>query len=86
MLANRHRMMPDVSFYSGKAFHIRARGRIKMQMDGDKAPSPPARIYLRERFLPVFVHKNEKRPEGLEAVKTVLSSVFRPAAPRATRR
>jgi diacylglycerol kinase (ATP) len=86
VLANRHRMMPDVSFYSGKAFQIRARGRIKIQMDGDKAPSPPARIHLRERFLPVFVHKNEKRPEGLEAVKTVLANVFSPPAPKATRR
>jgi YegS/Rv2252/BmrU family lipid kinase len=90
VLANRHRMMPDVSFYSGKVIHVRSRGRIKMQMDGDKAPSPPARISVRERFLPVFVHKDEKRPEGLEAVRTVLANVFTPSTmrttPRTTRR
>ncbi|UCF96108.1 MAG: diacylglycerol kinase family lipid kinase [Spirochaetaceae bacterium] len=86
ILANRHRMMPDVSFYSGKVIHIRSRGRIKMQMDGDKAPSPPARISIRERFLPVFVHGEEKRPEGLEAVKTVLANVFTPSTTKFIRR
>jgi diacylglycerol kinase family enzyme len=79
VLANRHRMMPDVSFYAGKVIRIHSRGRIKMQMDGDKAPSPPARISVRKRFLPVFVHEDEKKPEGLEAVKTVLANVFTPA-------
>jgi diacylglycerol kinase (ATP) len=86
VLANRHRMMPDVSFYSGKVIHIRSRGRIKMQMDGDKAPSPPARISVRERFLPVFVHKDEKKPEGLEAVKTILINVFTPSTAKIIRR
>jgi YegS/Rv2252/BmrU family lipid kinase len=86
VLANRHRMMPDVSFYTGKVIHIRSRGRVKMQMDGDKAPSAPARISVRERFLPVFVHGNEKKIEGLEAVKTVLANVFTPSATKITRR
>lgn len=86
ILANRHRMMPDVSIYSGKVIHIRSKGRIKMQMDGDKAPSPPARICVRERFLPVFVHEDEKKPEGLEAVKTVLMNVFTPSTAKITRR
>jgi len=82
VLTNRHRMMPDVSFYSGKVIRIHSRGRIKMQMDGDKAPSPPARISVRERFLPVFVHAEEKKPEGLEAVRTVLANVFTPSSTR----
>jgi len=86
VLANRHRMMPDVSFYSGEVIHIRSRGRIKMQMDGDKAPSSPARISVRKRFLSVFVHEKEKKPGGLEAVRTVLANVFTPAAPKITRR
>ena len=85
VLANRHRMMPDVSFYTGKVIHIRSRGRVKMQMDGDKAPSTPARISVRERFLPVFVHENERKIEGLEAVKTVLANVFTPSAKKITR-
>jgi diacylglycerol kinase family enzyme len=85
VLANRHRMMPDVSFYTGKVIHIHSRGRVKMQMDGDKAPSAPARISVRERFLPVFVRENEKKIEGLEAVKTVLANVFTPSATKITR-
>jgi hypothetical protein len=51
-------------------------------MDGDKAPSPPARISVRERFLPVFVHEEEKKPEGFEAVRTVLANVFTPSPSR----
>jgi YegS/Rv2252/BmrU family lipid kinase len=86
VLANRHRMMPDVSIYSGSVIHIRARGRIKMQMDGDKAPSPPATISVRKWFLPVFVHEEEKKLEGLKAVKTVLANVFAPAGTKINRR
>jgi hypothetical protein len=56
-----------------------------MQMDGDKAPSTPARISVRERFLPVFVHENERKIEGLEAVKTVLANVFTPSTTKITR-
>jgi YegS/Rv2252/BmrU family lipid kinase len=82
VLTNRHRMMPDVSFYSGKVIRIHSSRRIKMQMDGDKAPSPPARISVRERFLPVFVHGGERKPAGLEAVKTVLANVFTPSPSR----
>jgi diacylglycerol kinase (ATP) len=82
VLINRHRMMPDVSFYSGKVIRIHASRRIKMQMDGDKAPSPPARIWVRKQFLPVFVHEQEKKPEGLEAVRTVLANVFTPSPTR----
>jgi diacylglycerol kinase (ATP) len=82
VLTNRHRMMPDVSFYSGKVIRIHASRRIKMQMDGDKAPSTPARISVRERFLPVFVHEEEKKLEGLEAVRTVLANVFSPSPTR----
>jgi diacylglycerol kinase (ATP) len=84
VLINRHRMMPDVSFYSGKVIRIHSSRRIKMQMDGDKAPSTPARISVRERFLPVFVHEEEKKPEGLEAVRTVLANVFTPSQARAS--
>jgi diacylglycerol kinase (ATP) len=83
VLTNRHRMMPDVSFYAGKVIRIHASSRIKMQMDGDKAPSAPARISVRERFLPVFVHEEEKKPEGLEAVRTVLANVFTPSPSKA---
>jgi len=35
--------------------------------------------------LPVFVHGNEKKIEGLEAVKTVLANVFTPSATKITR-
>jgi diacylglycerol kinase (ATP) len=79
ILINRHRMMPDVSFYSGKIIWIKGRGRIKMQMDGDKAPPAPARITVKERFLPVFVPKDSMKLEGLEAMRTVLTNVFNPA-------
>ena len=82
VLINRHRMMPDLSFYSGKVIKVQSKRRIKMQMDGDKAPSPPARIFVRERFLPVFVHEEETKPEGMEAVKTVLANVFTPSPAR----
>jgi hypothetical protein len=34
-----------------------------MQMDGDKAPSTPARVWVRKRFLPVIVP--QKRSAGL---------------------
>jgi hypothetical protein len=79
-------MMPDVSFYSGKVIRIHSSRRIKMQMDGDKAPSPPARISVRERYLPGCVHEEEKKPEGLEAVRTVLANVFTPSPNRPSAR
>ncbi len=86
VLTNRHRMMPEVSVYSGKVIRIGARGRIKMQMDGDKAPSAPAHITLKERFLPVFVPNDTRKLVGLEAVRTVLANVFAPPAAKPTRR
>jgi hypothetical protein len=46
-----------------------------MQMDGDKAPSTPARVTVHRRVLPVFVPRHQNQ-EPLEAVRTVLSTMF----------
>jgi diacylglycerol kinase (ATP) len=79
VLTGRHRSMPDVAFYAGTDIRICARRRVKMQMDGDKAPHAPARIRVRKRFLGVFVPDESLPQEGLEVVRTVLANVF--AAP-----
>jgi diacylglycerol kinase (ATP) len=57
VLTRRHRVMRDVAFYSGKIIRVGSRTRVKMQMDGDKAPSGPATVWLKPRFLPVIVPK-----------------------------
>jgi YegS/Rv2252/BmrU family lipid kinase len=57
VLTRRHRVMRDVTFYSGKVIRVLSRTKIKMQMDGDKAPSGPATVWLKPRFLPVIVPK-----------------------------
>lgn len=83
VLSGRHRSMPDVAFYTGTEILINARRRVKMQMDGDKAPPAPARLHVRRRFLSVFVPDDSLPRGGLEAVRTVLTHVFAPQAPQA---
>jgi diacylglycerol kinase (ATP) len=78
VITNRHRYMRDVVFYTGRVVRVSARGRMRMQMDGDRAPSGPARIWVRQRFLPVFVPAKAGRQEGLEGLRTVLANVFAP--------
>jgi len=75
VLVHRLKRMRDVAAYEGRVIRLSARTRIKMQMDGDKAPSTPARVWIKERVLPVFVPENQTQ-EPLEAVKTVLSTMF----------
>jgi YegS/Rv2252/BmrU family lipid kinase len=84
VLTGRHRSMPDVAFYAGTDIRISGRRRMKMQMDGDKAPPGPARIRVKKRFLSVFVPDDSQPRDGLEAVRTVLAHVFAPPPPRAT--
>ena len=65
VLTRRHRMMRDVAVYSGREIRISCRGRVKMQMDGDKAPSAPATVWVKTRFLPVLVPaRASKYPAG----------------------
>jgi diacylglycerol kinase family enzyme len=63
ILIGRHRYLRDVVFYRGRVIEVESRRRQKMQMDGDKAPPTPARVWVRKRFLPVIVPR--KRPSGL---------------------
>ncbi len=63
ILIGRHRYLKDVVFYRGRVIEVGSRRRQKMQMDGDKAPSTPARVWVRKRFLPVIVPP--KRPGAL---------------------
>ena len=86
VLTGRHRTMPDVAFYAGTDIRISGRRRMKMQVDGDKAPPGPAHIRVKRRFLSVFVPDDSRPRDGLEAVRTVLAHVFAPPAGRATPR
>jgi YegS/Rv2252/BmrU family lipid kinase len=61
VLTRRHRLMRDVVFYSGREIRITSRSRVKMQMDGDKAPPTPARVWVEPGVLPVFVPQKERR-------------------------
>ena len=61
LLTRRHRLMRDVAFYSGKVIRLSSRTRVKMQMDGDRAPPPPATVWLKERLLEVYVPGTEGR-------------------------
>ncbi len=74
ILLNRHRFMRDVAFYRGTRIEITSRGRVKMQMDGDRAPSTPAVVQVKPRHLPVFVPSGPQ--DGLEAVRRVLGHLF----------
>ncbi len=74
IMIKRRQETKDIAYYKGKCIDITARSRVKMQMDGDKAPPVPARIRVKKQFLPVIVPRNQQ--EILETVKTVLSNVF----------
>jgi diacylglycerol kinase family enzyme len=63
MLFNRTRFLRDVAYYRCTAVELSSRRRQKMQMDGDKAPSTPARIWVRRRQLAVLVPR--QRGAGL---------------------
>jgi YegS/Rv2252/BmrU family lipid kinase len=62
MLFNRTRFLRDVAYYRCTAVELSSRRRQKMQMDGDKAPSTPARVWVRKRHLAVLV---PRRSAGL---------------------
>lgn len=55
ILFNRTRSLRDVAHYQCTSLEMSSRRRQKMQMDGDKAPPTPARIWVRKRHLPVLV-------------------------------
>jgi diacylglycerol kinase (ATP) len=55
MLFNRTRFLRDVAYYRCTEVILSSRRRQKMQMDGDKAPSTPARVWVRKRQLSVLV-------------------------------
>jgi YegS/Rv2252/BmrU family lipid kinase len=63
MLFNRTRFLRDVAYYRCTAVELSSRRRQKMQMDGDKAPSTPARVWVRRRQLAVLVPR--QRGAGL---------------------
>lgn len=60
VLTRRHKYMRDVAFYQGKRIQVSSRSRVKMQMDGDKAPPTPASVWVKKHHLPVFVPKTPK--------------------------
>jgi YegS/Rv2252/BmrU family lipid kinase len=55
ILFNRTRFLRDVAYYRCTEVVLSSRLRQKMQMDGDKAPSTPARVWVRKRHLSVLV-------------------------------
>jgi len=55
ILFNRTRFLRDVAYYRCTEVQLSSRRRQKMQMDGDKAPSTPARVWVQKRHLSVLV-------------------------------
>jgi diacylglycerol kinase family enzyme len=55
VLTQQHRRMRDVVIYRGKVVHLLSKRRLKMQIDGDKAPPTPARIWIKKRAVSVLV-------------------------------
>lgn len=80
LLTRRHRLMRDVAFYSGREIRISSRTRVKMQMDGDKAPPTPATVWIKPRFLPVLVPPRDKPADA--RVGRVPRGIWRNAASR----
>ncbi|GAH79985.1 unnamed protein product, partial [marine sediment metagenome] len=80
VVTNRHRYMRDIAFYKGREIQVTSRTKVKVQMDGDKAPPTPIRVWVKKHHLPVIVPRNQQSQEGLEAVKTLLAHVFSPGA------
>ena len=60
MLFNRTRFLRDVAYYRCTEVELASRRRQKMQMDGDKAPPTPARVWVRKRQLAVLVPRLRK--------------------------
>jgi YegS/Rv2252/BmrU family lipid kinase len=63
ILFNRTRFLRDVAYYRCTEVELSSRRHQKMQMDGDKAPSTPARVWVKKRHLSVLVPR--KRGAGL---------------------
>jgi diacylglycerol kinase family enzyme len=55
VLTQQHRGMRDVAVYRGKVIHLLSKRILRMQVDGDKAPPAPARIWVKKRALSVLV-------------------------------
>jgi len=59
MLFNRTRFLRDVAYYRCTAWSS-PRAAQKMQMDGDKAPPTPARVWVKKKQLAVLVPRVNK--------------------------
>ncbi len=68
--------MDDVACYRSRDILIDSRGRVNLQMDGDKAPPAPARVRVKKHQLPVIVPRKDLKQEGFEAIRTVITTVF----------
>jgi YegS/Rv2252/BmrU family lipid kinase len=60
ILFNRTRFLRDVAYYRCTEVTLSSRRRQKMQMDGDKAPSTPARVWVRKKQLAVLVPRQRR--------------------------
>ena len=54
-----HKAFNDCKFYKCKKIKLESEKKVYMQIDGDKAPPPPAYIEIKEKFLEIFLPNNK---------------------------
>jgi diacylglycerol kinase family enzyme len=62
VLTGTHGTMDNVAFHKGRKILILSKKKVFIQVDGDKAASPPLDITVRHRYLPVFVPAASGQP------------------------
>ncbi len=55
----------EIKTYTGKDIVINSNKKVCMQIDGDKAPYPPAHISIKKNFLPIFVPQIKKKKNNI---------------------
>lgn len=59
IITKSHKSFKDCRFYKSSSMFIESPKKVYMQIDGDKAPPTPAKIYIKNKLIEVFVPKKK---------------------------
>lgn len=65
VLLNKIEQVPGIVYYKGKEIYLNSKKKVYMQIDGDKAPPPPAHITIKKRIIPIFTPRQKKKQSNL---------------------
>lgn len=65
VLLNKIEQVPGIVYYKGKEIYLNSQKKVYLQIDGDKAPPPPAHITINKKAISIFSPKQKKKQSNI---------------------